>query len=167
MRKLLNTLFITSEDCYLALEGENVTAYREEEKVGQFPLHTLESIVTFSYKGASPALMGACARRGINFCFMTPRGRFLARTVEKVTENVLLRKEQFRISDDEERSCLIARNCIFGKVFNSRWSIERTIRDHAMRADTEKLKKVSVKLKNSLPMIRTETMLEILRGPGG
>lgn len=167
MRKLLNTLFITSEDCYLALEGENVTAYREEEKVGQFPLHTLESIVTFSYKGASPALMGACARRGINFCFMTPRGRFLARTVGESHGNVLLRKEQFRISDDEERSCLIARNCIFGKVFNSRWSIERTIRDHAMRADTEKLKKVSVKLKNSLPMIRTETMLEILRGLEG
>ena len=36
----------------------------------------LEGILTFSYKGASPALMGACAARGIGLTFLTPRGRF-------------------------------------------------------------------------------------------
>ena len=167
MRKLLNTLFITSEDCYLALEGENVVAYREQEKVARFPLHTLEGILTFSYKGASPALMGACAKRGINLCFMTPRGRFLARTCGTGRGNVLLRKEQYRISDDEQRSCLIARNCILGKVFNSRWSIERTVRDHSLRVDAENLKQVSRQLNDSLPHIREETDLEILRGLEG
>lgn len=64
MRKLLNTLFVTSEDAYLALENENVIIYRDSEKAGQYPLHVLESILTFSYKGASPALMGACVLRG-------------------------------------------------------------------------------------------------------
>ena len=32
MRKLLNTLFVTSEDAYLALENENVVIYKGEEK---------------------------------------------------------------------------------------------------------------------------------------
>ena len=32
MRKMLNTLFITSEDAYLALENENVVVFRGEEK---------------------------------------------------------------------------------------------------------------------------------------
>lgn len=63
MRKMLNTLFITSEDAYLALENENVVVFRGEEKVGQYPLQILENVVSFSYKGASPALMGACAAR--------------------------------------------------------------------------------------------------------
>lgn len=167
MRKLLNTLFITSEDCYLALEGENVIAFRENEKVGRFPLHTLEGILTFSYKGASPALMGACAERNINLCFMSPQGRFLARISGKSHGNVLLRREQFRISDNVDRSCLIARNCILGKVFNSRWSIERTIRDHSLRVDAERLRKVSDQLKKSLPSIRKETDLDVLRGLEG
>ena len=79
MRKLLNTLFVVSEDAYLALEGENVVISKDGEQAGRFPLHTLENILSFSYKGASPALMGKCARDGIGLAFYTPSGRFLAR----------------------------------------------------------------------------------------
>ena len=64
MRQLFNTLFVTSEDIYLSLDGENVVANRDGETVARYPLHTLQSIVTFSYAGASPALMGKCAQRG-------------------------------------------------------------------------------------------------------
>ena len=50
MRSLLNTLFVTSEDLYLALEGENVVVLRGEAVAARFPLHTLESILCFSYR---------------------------------------------------------------------------------------------------------------------
>lgn len=79
MRQLLNTLFVTSEDIYLSLDGENVVANRGGEQVARYPLHTLQSILSFSYSGASPALMGACAERDVSLAFCTPRGRFLAR----------------------------------------------------------------------------------------
>ena len=59
MRQLLNTLFILSEDVFLSLDGENVVAKREGTEVMRFPLHTLQSIVSFSYAGATPALLGA------------------------------------------------------------------------------------------------------------
>ena len=83
MRQLLNTLFVTSEDIYLSLDGENVVASREHQEAARYPLHTLSGIVSFSYPGASPALMGACAERGISLAFCTPRGRFLARIAGK------------------------------------------------------------------------------------
>ena len=70
MKRLLNTLYVFSENKYLALEGENVVVLADNEKVGRVPLHNLESIVTFGYTGASPALMGACAERNIDLCFM-------------------------------------------------------------------------------------------------
>ena len=66
MRKLLNTLFVTSEDAYLTLDGENVVVNREKQEVARFPLHTLSGIIAFSYAGASPALMGGCAKRGVS-----------------------------------------------------------------------------------------------------
>lgn len=78
MRHLLNTLFVTSEDIYLSLDGENVVASREHQEAARYPLHTLSGIISFSYPGASPALMGACAEHGISLAFCTPRGRFLA-----------------------------------------------------------------------------------------
>ena len=78
MRQLLNTLFVTSEDIYLSLDGENVVANRGGETVARYPLHTLQSIVTFSYAGASPALMGKCAQREIGLAFCSQRGKFLA-----------------------------------------------------------------------------------------
>lgn len=133
MKQLLNTLFVTSEDIYLSLEGENVLANRDKTVVARYPLHTLQAIVSFSYAGGSPALMGKCAEAGIGLAFCSPHGRFLARTCGESSGNVLLRREQYRIADDPARSCEIARTMIFGKLSNGAASIQRTLRDHAPR----------------------------------
>lgn len=102
MKHLLNPLYITSSERYLSLDGENVVVLEKEKEIGRIPLHNLEAITTFGYTGASPALMGACAQRGITLNFMTSHGRFLARVTGEVKGNVTLRKEQYRISEDKE-----------------------------------------------------------------
>lgn len=167
MRKLLNTLYVMTEDCYLSLDGENIVVQNGEKTLGRFPLHTLENIICFTYKGASPALMGACAERKIGISFFSPRGKFLARITGKEHGNVLLRKEQYRISDNEEKSKGYAKNMITGKVFNSRWCIERTLRDHAYRVNAEKLKQISNSLYDALPKIDGALTIDELRGLEG
>lgn len=167
MRHLLNTLFVTSEDIYLSLDGENVVANREKAVVARYPLHTLSGIITFSYPGASPALMGACAQRSIALSFCTPRGKFLARISGEANGNVLLRRTQYRIADDPTQSCRIARNMIVGKLYNARWCIERTRRDHGLRVDGERLSAVSQQIKALLPQVMEEADLEQLRGLEG
>lgn len=167
MRKLLNTLFITSEQAYLSLDGETVFVEIQRKKAGQFPLHTLEGIISFSYNGATPALMGACAKRGINLAFFNPFGKFLCRVTGESKGNVLLRKQQYRISDDEDSSCLIARNFILGKVFNCRWSIDRTLRDHELRVDAERCRNAIHFLTEAMDKIKSESNLDILRGLEG
>lgn len=167
MRHLLNTLFVTTEDIYLSLDGENVVANRNGQAVARYPLHTLSAIITFSYPGASPALMGACVKRNISLAFCTPRGTFLARVCGESNGNVLLRRMQYRAADDPTQSCRIARTMIFGKLFNSRWSIERSRRDHGMRLDTDKLSAASQTLKELLPAVSEETDLDSLRGLEG
>ena len=164
MKQLLNTLFITSEDIYLSLNGENVVANQKKEIIGRFPLHTLQNIVTFSYSGASPALMGACVDRNVGLAFCTPQGKFLARTNGENTGNVLLRRTQYRAADDSLESCRIARNMIFGKLYNARWSIERTRRDHRLRIDDEKLSVLSKSIYDLLPLILETDSLDSLRG---
>ena len=167
MRKLLNTLFVTSEDAYLTIEGQNVVVNREKREIARFPLHTLSGIISFSYEGASTALMGGCAKHGVSLSFCTPNGRFLARSVGEENGNVLLRRMQYRAADDTAHSCRIARNMIFGKLHNARWSIERTKRDHSLRVDTAHLQASIDKIKALYPVVLEEISLESLRGGEG
>lgn len=167
MRHLLNTLFVTTEDAYLSLDGENVVVNRKDTEIGRFPLHNLSGILSFSYAGASPALMGACAKRDIILSFCNPQGRFLARTVGSSNGNVLLRRTQYRFADDPVKSIRIARNMIFGKIYNARWSIERTRRDHRMRIEDSAFQTVSQTLQTLLPQVLQQETEDGLRGLEG
>lgn len=164
MKKLMNTLYVTSEDSYLSLDGENVVVLDKEREIGRLPLHNLEGIVSFGYRGTSPALMGACAERNISLCYLTPQGKFLARVSGKIKGNVILREQQYRSFLDEKKSLEVAKNCITGKIYNARWVLERATRDHSMQVDVEKLKAASENLKNSLSLVRDCQSTEQLRG---
>ena len=60
MKKLLNTLYITTPKSYVSLDGENVVITKEDKTVKRVPLHNIEGIVGFGFTGASPSLMGKC-----------------------------------------------------------------------------------------------------------
>lgn len=167
MKRLLNTLYVLSEDAYLTLDGENVVARCGETEFGRIPLHTIESIVSFSYAGASPALLGACGEKGIAFSFFSPQGKFLVRMQGKSRGNVLLRRQQYRWADSEEQSLKLAKNFIIGKIFNGRWVLERGIRDHGMRINAEKLKDASISLYDSIDRARKANSVAELRGIEG
>lgn len=167
MKKLLNVLYVTAPDTYLALEGENVIIRKEEKIAFRIPLHNLENIVCFGYSGASPALMGACADRNIGLCFLSAHGRFLARVSGRVRGNVLLRKEQYFVSEDQNLSIPIAASFLVGKISNCRKVIDRCLRDHSVSVDTQALSAASASLKESMRMIRTCETIDDLMGVEG
>ena len=167
MRKLQNTLYVTTPMAYLSLDGETIVIQDTDACLGRIPLLNLENIVSFGYRGASPQLMGACAERGIGLCFLTQHGRFLARVSGPVCGNVLLRTEQYRIAGAEEDALPIARMFLTGKIFNSRWSLERTLRDHALRVDAERLKGAIWQMKQALDALTRADSIEALLGIEG
>ena len=163
----MNTIFVTNPDTYLGLDGENVLVKVEKEIKGRVPLHNIEAIVTTGYLGASPALMRKCAEKNINLTFLTTTGKFGSRLSGPTTGNITLRKQQYRISDTEEKSVEIARHFIIGKLYNQRWMLERVARDQALRVDVEQFKLISQELKQAIEKIREVTDLETLRGIEG
>lgn len=167
MRKLLNTLYITSDNAYLSLDGENIVIMSGDETKGRVPLHNLEGIVSCGFKGVSPALMHKCTKDNISLCFLSGTGRFLAGVTGEQKGNVLLRREQYRIADNKERSIEYARNFILGKLYNSKYVIERAARDYSMRLDSEKLKTVSAELSNSMSDTRVCISHDVLQGIEG
>jgi CRISPR-associated protein Cas1 len=167
MKKLGNVLYVTKAEAYLSLDGENVVVKKDDSVSMRLPLHNLENIICFSYLGASPALMGACAERNIGLAFLGPNGRFLARVTGRVKGNLLLRKKQYELSQKAEASLTIAVSFLLGKIANSRKVIERARRDHAMLVDGAALEAVSDFLKGTLKSIQAGESLEELRGLEG
>lgn len=167
MKKLLNTLYVTSEDAYLSLNGETVEVLFPNDLKKNIPLHTLNSIVCFSYKGASPALMGKCAEEQIHLSFYSPRGRFLASAVNNENGNVLLRRTQYRVADSPIESLDIAKNMIYGKLYNSKYVLRRVVRDHPMQVDRSAISKCCENISKYMKDVQNADSPETLRGVEG
>ncbi|MBQ3096726.1 MAG: type I-C CRISPR-associated endonuclease Cas1 [Kiritimatiellae bacterium] len=155
MKKLLNTLYVTTQDTYLRKEGETVVVEKEKQVLLRLPIHTLQGIVTFGNVMTSPFLLNLCAERGVCVSFMSESGRFLARVTGPVSGNVLLRLAQMRAYDDREKKGEIARSFVIGKLLNARNIILRRIRDHGesdvLRAAAEKHVDVVRRVRDSPP----------------
>jgi CRISPR-associated protein Cas1 len=127
MKKLLNTVYITTEGASLRKDGENLVAEVDGAERARVPFHMLSSLVLFGAIYISPALMGACAASGITIVLLDRAGRFQARVEGPVSGNVLLRRAQYRVS---EAPVEIVRSLVIGKIANQRAVLMRALRDH-------------------------------------
>ncbi len=128
MKKLLNTLYVTTEGAWLRKDGANVVVEAEGAERGRAPLHLLGAIVCFGQVGVSPRLMHAAAEAGIAITYLGWSGRFLARVEGPQGGNVLLRRAQHDRTRDAPLP--VARAIVAAKIANQRGVIRRAIRDH-------------------------------------
>ena len=142
MRKLLNTLYVTTPEAYLSKDGLNIVVSVKQQEVCRIPAINIEGIVTFGYMGASPGLMKLCSDSGISLTFLSPNGRFISRVQGATRGNVLLRKAQYALSDDEEWSLHVAQLMIAAKIQNYRNVLRRYIRDYGECLEVEEAVKM-------------------------
>lgn len=149
MRRMLNIVYVTTENAWLRKDGANLVVEVEGEERGRAPLHMLEGIVGFSHLGCSPALMFACAEAGISLSFLDPNGRFLARVEGPRSGNVILRRAQHRRADNPDQALAVVRTIVAAKAANQRTILLRALRDHRERMPHEQqtdLERVAARL---------------------
>ena len=147
MRKLLNTLYITTQGSYLHKERETIVIKNGDDKIGQLPAINVEHIMCFGQISVSPFLMGFCGESGIGLSFYTEYGKFLARVQGPQTGNVLLRRSQYRIADDETKANDIAKIFVAAKIANARTVLMREMRNHG---ENPAIKSAVLRLNDSL-----------------
>lgn len=168
MRRQLNTLYVTTDGAWLRKDGANIVMEVDRQERVRLPVHMLESLVCIGRVAASPQLLGYCAEQGISICYLTPQGRFLARVEGPVSGNVLLRREQYRRSDDPSRCGEIVRNLLVGKIHNQRAVLARGWRDHGERlADSGAFQHALKRLKRIPQRMIHELNVDLLRGLEG
>lgn len=170
MRRQLNTLYVTTDGAWLRKDGANVVMEVDQQEKARVPVHMLEGLVCFGRVLVSPPLLGYCAEQGISVCFLSPNGRFLARVEGPVSGNVLLRREQYRRSDDPAGCAAIVRNLLVGKLYNQRVVLARGLRDHGAVLDEKanvELTHASQRLDRISKKMLTEPSADVLRGLEG
>lgn len=150
MRKLLNTLYVTTPDSYLGKDGMNVVVSVDKEERFRIPIVNIEGVVTFGYMGVSPGLMKLCSDNGVSLTFLSPNGRFISRVQGATKGNVLLRKTQYKLSDDEEFKLHVSKLFVAGKIQNYHNILRRFIRDNGSDSDVESAAKVLVNRKKDV-----------------
>lgn len=158
---------MTLPDSYLTRQGENLLVKAKDEVKFRVPIHNLESVICFGYKGASPSAMQLCAERGVSLNFLSENGRFLARVSGRVSGNVLLRRKQYRWTDDHYESLRLSKRFIGSKLHNSRTVLQRALRDHGEVAEGDELSDLITSMHDMIFRVRNSQTIEALRGVEG
>ncbi len=167
MKQLLNTLYVTTQGAYLAKDGEAVAVRVEQETKLRVPIHTLGSIVCFGQVSCSPFLMGLCGESGVALAFLTENGRFLARVHGAASGNVLLRRQQYRWTDNQEQATAVARPVVMGKIANCRTVLLRASRERPDHAGAQEIEAAILRLGRLLETAAATAGLDELRGHEG
>jgi CRISPR-associated protein Cas1 len=130
MRKLLNTLYITTPGSYLCKDGLNIVITVEQKEIFRIPIQNIESIVYFGYLGISPGAIKLCTDNNVSVVFLSPSGSYIGRIQAKTSGNVLLRLSQYHKSQDKEYALNISRNIVAAKIQNYRNILMRFNRDN-------------------------------------
>lgn len=166
MKQHLNTLYITTDNSRLSLDGETVVISLNGQKLGRIPLHNLQAIHTFGWAiSLSPQLMAHCAEIGVHISLCNPYGKLLCNVVGFTRGNVLLRRQQYRLADSSEHSLSIAREMIAAKILNTRTLLQRAVRDRACLE--QELEPVIRKLNQNVRAVRGSTSYAELLGVEG
>ncbi len=167
MRKMLNTLYVTREEGYLSLDGENIVLTENGKELVRIPFTNLESIFCFNYPGCSPALMGKCAKENIGLCFISPAGRFLARVTGETKGNVFVRKRQLELFSDSAVRLSFIRSLIGAKIRNTRNLLLRSRRDYPSLDESGDLTHCLDLLSDNQKKIAAASDPDVLRGLEG
>lgn len=167
MRKMLNVLYVTNPEAYLAKDGENLVVRVQDKEVFRTPVHYLEGIVTFGYMGASPALLGMCVEKGVTVSFLTEHGKHQATFHGAPKGNVLLRRKQYRLADSERDSAKLASMFIIGKIANCRTVLRRFMSDYGDKVEAGEVELVGKMMARNVLRLSNEPLLDEVRGIEG
>lgn len=168
MSVLLNTLYVTAEGAYVRKDHQTIAVEVERERKLTVPIHHIGAIVCFGNVNVSPWAMSSCMESDVAITFLTAEGRFLARVEGPPRGNVLLRRAQYRLADDDSAKIEVVQSFVAGKLHNATTLCRRLARDCENEDAQSKLAAAADRIAHMLSQAthRCDT-IDMLRGCEG
>lgn len=162
MRKLQNTLYLTTQGLYLHKQRETLIIEKQKEKIAQIPVHAIEHIYCFGNILISPFVLEFFCDHNIHVSYYTEKGRYLGRLEGRQSGNIHLRRAQFQLSEQARQN--IARNIIAAKIQSAKRVLQRQQRNHGTQMDLQ----IAISaLNRSLKQLPTVESIDSIRGIEG
>lgn len=167
MKKLLETMYITTPDSYAFLRNDNICIEVGGEERASVPASQVDSIVFIGKNTVSTGLMAFCGKHDITLSFIGIRGEFCGRVCGPVSGNVLLRKRQYESLSNAQFVSTTVRNILYGKIRNGKDVLMRYARTVSRLEDAEALYSAAEKLSGMAAMLSNTDDVDVMRGIEG
>jgi len=167
MKRLLNTLYVTTEGARIHKDGETIAVEIDKRVVKRSPAHLLGQIVLFGETSASPDAMHFAAASGISVAWIGYSGKLMARMEGPQSGNVLLRRAQHRNTADPLAALPVARAIVAANIANQRTVLRRHLRDYSGRDNPEPVDLTQRRLADAARRAMEAPDLDTLRGQEG
>ena len=128
MKKLLETLYITTPESYLFERNGNICVSIGGAEKAAVPISQVNSIVLFGKNTLSTAMLSFCSQNDVAITFLSENGFFQGRLCGPVSGNVLVRKRQYETLADTAFANRFVKDLLFCKIRNSRSVLMRQLR---------------------------------------
>lgn len=169
-----NTLYLTTEGSYVSRDHLNLKVEVEKELKLTVPVHHLESVCVFGRCSFSSYALQLCWEHGVAVNYFSESGFLIGRWEGVPNSSVVLRRAQYRAADRAAASASVARQCVVGKLQNSRQSLMRSARETDVEQERSRLQKCAEEISTLLRRLEhpltdngEETELDRIRGYEG
>lgn len=159
-----NTLYLTSQGSYVSRDHLNLRIEVDRELKLAVPIHHLESVCIFGQTMVSPSALELCWENGVAVNYFSENGYLIGRWEGVPTTSVALRRAQFRAADNAQVTASIARQCVAGKLQNSRLSLLRSARESESAEEKEQLQSAAGEIATILRRLESSGDIDQIRG---
>ncbi|MBX3276737.1 MAG: type I-C CRISPR-associated endonuclease Cas1 [Acidobacteria bacterium] len=148
-----NTLYLTTPSAYVSRDHLNLRIEVEREIKLSVPIHHLESVCVFGQIALSAPALQLCWEQGVSVNYFSEHGYLIGRWEGVPNTSVTLRRAQYRLADDATAAAHIARQCVVGKLQNSRQSLLRSGRENDQPSEAEDLQATATEISHLIGAI--------------
>ena len=161
-----NTLYLTTPNSYISRDHLTLRIEVDRELKLAVPIHHLESVCIFGPSLVSPSALELCWEHGVAVNYFSENGYFIGRWEGVANTSVMLRRTQYRAADDPKAAASIARQCVAGKLQNSRQSLLRSARETESAEEEKELRSAAAEIARVMRRLQELPLIGVVRPDG-
>lgn len=143
----MSALHITRDGSVLRKVDERLKVTFEKETIIDVPLIKLEQVIVWGRVTVTPSTVKSLLQKGIEIIYLSIYGKYIGRLQPEFSKNSILRKAQYRASEDKRKATSLSKSLVYGKLSNMRTILLRA----------ERFSKLGGKIEDAIERIKITT----------
>ena len=160
----MSTLHITLDGAVLRKVDERLKVTLQKETIIDVPIIKVEQVIIWGRVTVTPLTVQSLLKNSIEIIYLSRYGKYIGRIHPEFSKNSILRKAQYKASDDKQKSISLCKSVVYGKLANMRTILLRADRFNGLEG---KVEESIERIKASIRKLNSATSVDEARGHEG